>query len=80
MSEPLYRIKPLVWEAAKTSFTLQAKTSVAIYFIERIQGDIFRWRHALGNYNPCSSLEDGKAKCEAHYRAFIAQALEAVEQ
>lgn len=77
----LYRIKPLVWK--KTEYPRyhywSSETPIGRNLYITLNTEGYEWRYNGGDPESCNSLEDGKAKCQAHYIAFISQALEEVK-
>lgn len=78
----LYRIKPLVWEEEDQFGNVSARPPFGTTYAVGKDKKGWQWYKGMGPefWQHCNSLEDGKAKCEAHYISYIAQALEAVEQ
>ena len=75
-----YRIRPLVWVETPNddeNYMAHAATLVGHYHVYRtVRG--CEW-HGFGQWDdwaPCDSIEDGKAKAEAHYRERLLAALE----
>lgn len=70
MSEPVYRVKPLVWEDAGKDAAF-ASTAVGFY-------DVDNWRYAR-NGEVIDSVDGGvaaaKASCEADYRSRLLRCL-----
>lgn len=73
MSEPLYRIKPLVWPCDHF-----AVTSFGQYAIRELECE---WWWNFNNHSTggsADSLESARAACESHWRQRIEAALERV--
>lgn len=79
MSEPLYRIKPLVWEGSTAdSFCAEAMGGWYIIVVNYTNGHCaWRWRGSHDRHT--NSLEAAKAACEAHYRERLMEGLEVVK-
>lgn len=73
---PLFRVRGLEWEPA-THIREHARTLFGTFDVELFP-ECYAWRPPNGTWEPCYSLEDGKAKAEAWYRAKLAAALEPV--
>lgn len=83
MSEPVYRIKPLVWERFDRDGESWASTSTRILGNIRVYDGY--WEYCVDEYydegrNDCTSIEDGIAKAEAWYRGRLMEALEEVSE
>lgn len=78
----LYRIKPLEWERIAGSHAVEE-------YYEAVQNSWAKgyavctrrrqwhyWSIPENSWLPCDSLEAGKAACEAHWRARLAEVLE----
>lgn len=75
----LYKIKPLVWEKYNEDNFLSDSSVTGLYRVcKGRQG----WWATFPNasYLKSCDIEDGKAKCNAHYTAFLEQALEEVSE
>lgn len=72
-----YRIKPLEWKPFKSGANegVEAVTMFWRYHAWTTAGANPRWMHAI-DWHPCDSIEDGKAKCEAHWHENLLRALE----
>lgn len=71
-----YTIKPLAWEQCKVYGDLIAKTVLGSCEVSKRYSGTLRWAAPGRGYEPCSSIEDGKAKAEAYYRERLMEALE----
>ena len=78
----LYTIPPLEW--VKQGKRLYVDTPVGEYsvmfaYISKDEKDVFKWGYwTLGGgkwENPCTSIEDGKAQAEKHYREQLGKCL-----
>lgn len=76
----LYRIKPLVWEETPMKTGVKSETPIGITFSVIKPYGVWLWCPSNRDFQNCDSLEDGKAKCNAHYVAFLEQALEEVPE
>jgi hypothetical protein len=73
-----YTIKPLVWEESNGGKNWHAMSPYEKFSVWEY-GEYCWWAiDMLGPSRPCYSIDDGKAKAEAHYRERLMQALEPV--
>jgi hypothetical protein len=80
-AEPLYRIKPLVFEKIAKSETWIARGAIpnkSAYIVSLHQGEWKCRKRGGGKFWPCHTKEEGIARMQDAYRAFISQALEEV--
>lgn len=77
MSEPTYRIKPLVWITASQSRNF-VRTVIGTYEVSDRGGEVY-WYLAGINRGQSNSLKAAKAACEQHYRERMMEVLEVVK-
>lgn len=80
----LYRIKPLEWKRDRSymhayyrSVVIPGVLTYSVY-LDMPVGEWGWVSDGLAGVRPCDSLEAGKAACEAHWRARLAEVLESV--
>ena len=81
MIEKLYKVKPLEW--VDFQYGSEADTPFGRYTVELPFPGFKRspyWLDLDDNHTNCASLEAGKAACEAHWRAKLAEVLEEVPE
>lgn len=76
MNEPVYRIKPLAWVQSPI-FTSCSARSVFGPIVVMMVDDLYEWSCGPDSHS-CDSIEGGKEKAEAWYRAKLLEALEEV--
>ena len=80
----LFRIKPLEWEAKDSQVTGPSFTALVgdrvISVFHWPWEHSWMWTAGDRSCQPCASPEAGKQLAEKHWRAFIEQALEPVEE
>lgn len=82
---PVYQIPPTVWEKVGSAGTALLKSTEeyhesvshqGMYAVRLKRGGSWQhWDVRANSWEPCESLEAGKAACEADHRARIAAAL-----
>ena len=81
MSEKLYKVKPLEWidfQYGSETDTPFGRYSVQLPFPFPGTPSAPYWLDLDDNHTNCASLVAGKAACEAHWRARLAEVLEEV--
>lgn len=75
----LWRIKPLEWSESCNGRWHEAEAPIGHLFVHRLIDGRWEYRVRSSEWLPCSSLSDGKSKCEALYNERMARGLEPVE-
>ncbi len=75
-----YEIKTLEefgWKVSSTS-EHYVVTNFGTFWAFQAPGGKFRWQDFRGGSYSCTSIEDGKAQCEAHWRGIMEKCLRKV--